>query len=116
MILLFFIPRRSQIPKPKPLTKWEKFALDNKIKNKDRSKLVYDEASGEFRRRFGYKRANDSTDQWLIEDRPGLDAEDPFLKLKMDKKKRITENEAKHQKNLASIPGQKKKNTLSSPS
>lgn len=56
-----FEPARTaaaQIPKPKPPTRWEKFAMLKGIQNRKRSRMVYDEAHDEYRPRWGYKRAN----------------------------------------------------------
>ena len=56
------LPREKPIPKPKPLTKWQKFAQKKGIVKKKRSKLVYDEDADEWRRRHGYKKAGDPND------------------------------------------------------
>ena len=36
-----------QVPKPKPLTRWEKFAKLKGIQNRKQSRKVFDEATGE---------------------------------------------------------------------
>lgn len=74
------LPRRQQLPKPKTPTKWEAFAkkkgvgkyagnakggaaLEEKRKN-----LVYDEASGEWVKKWGYKGKNHRDGgEWLVE-------------------------------------------------
>lgn len=63
------LPREKPVPKPKPLTKWQRFAQERGIRKRKRSKLVYDEEAGEWRRRHGYKRANDDEDVPVIEAR-----------------------------------------------
>ena len=57
------------MPKPKPLTKWEKFAKAKGIQKKKKDKMVWDEDFGEWRRRWGYKKANNPLDKdnWIIE-------------------------------------------------
>lgn len=50
---LMALPREKPLPKPRPQTKWEKFAQKKGIVKKKRSKLAYDETSGEWRRRCG---------------------------------------------------------------
>lgn len=40
------LPREKPLPKPKPLTKWQKFAQQKGIVKKKRSKLLFDEATG----------------------------------------------------------------------
>jgi regulator of ribosome biosynthesis len=61
------LPREKPIPKAKPLTKWQKFAQEKGIRKRKRSKLVWDEDTGEWRRRHGYKRANDDEAIPIIE-------------------------------------------------
>lgn len=61
------LPRAKPLPKPRAPTKWEVFAQQKGIQKKKRSKLVFDEAAGEWRRRHGYKRANDDNDIAIIE-------------------------------------------------
>lgn len=63
------LPREKPIPKAKPPTKWELFAQRKGIEKRKRSKLEWDEASGEWRRRYGYKRANDEAAMPIIEAR-----------------------------------------------
>ena len=56
-----------QVPKPKPLTRWEKFAKLKGIQNRKQSRKVFDEATGEWVPRWGYKGANDDgANDWLI--------------------------------------------------
>ena len=50
------LPREKPIPKPKPLTRWEKFAKEKGIAKKKKDLMVYDEQSKEWKPRFGYKR------------------------------------------------------------
>ena len=64
------LPREKPLPKPKPLTKWQKFAQEKGIKKRKRSKLEFDEASGDWKRRHGYQRANDEIDVPIIEAKP----------------------------------------------
>ncbi|KAJ5727188.1 Regulator of ribosome biosynthesis [Penicillium malachiteum] len=74
------LPRHKPLPTPKPPTKWELFARKKGIgkysqnpgvalaDKERRKKLVYDEASGEWVPRWGYKGKNkDNEDQWLVE-------------------------------------------------
>ena len=61
------LPRSKPCPKPKPPTKWEKFAKDKGIQKRKRSALLFDENSQEWKRRYGYKRANDEGDLPIIE-------------------------------------------------
>jgi regulator of ribosome biosynthesis len=63
------LPREKAIPKEKEPTKWERFAAKKGIKTKKREgKLVYDEASGEWVPKYGYKGANKAGENdWLVE-------------------------------------------------
>ncbi|KAA8499246.1 Ribosome biogenesis regulatory protein-like [Porphyridium purpureum] len=51
------LPREKPIPRPRELTKWEKFSREKGIApRKKRERMLYDEEAGEYRPRFGYKR------------------------------------------------------------
>ncbi|GIL88312.1 hypothetical protein Vretifemale_16225, partial [Volvox reticuliferus] len=95
------LPRALPVPKAKPLTRWQQFAAKKGIVKRKRSKLVYDETTGEWRRRHGYKRANDDNDIPIIEakatDKPG---EDPFAVLAAEKRERVKTNRAAQLANL----------------
>lgn len=63
------LPREKPIPADKPLTKWQEFAKKKGIKDKKREgKLVFDEASGEWIPKYGYKGKNkEGENDWLVE-------------------------------------------------
>ena len=61
------LPREKPIPRPKPLTKWQKFAQEKGIVKRKRSKLVFDDVEQDWKRRHGYKRANDDLDLPILE-------------------------------------------------
>ena len=97
-------PRAMRMPDmEKEKTKWELFAEEKGIKKRKRSKMVYDEQQDEWKRRYGYDRANDSTKIAIVEaklsSKPGQ-TEDPFLRERKDKKQRVEKNELQRQKNL----------------
>ncbi|KAK9389285.1 ribosomal biogenesis regulatory protein [Lipomyces mesembrius] len=62
------LPREKPIPVAKPLTKWEKFAKQKGITPKGRNtgNLVYDEAKGDWVKKWGYKGKNQE-EPWLVE-------------------------------------------------
>ncbi|CAG8711022.1 6265_t:CDS:2, partial [Cetraspora pellucida] len=61
------IPREKPLPKPKPPTRWERFAKLKGIKKNTKSRLIYDEKRGEWVPRWGYKGANDDgANEWLV--------------------------------------------------
>lgn len=63
------LPREKSIPTPKEPTKWEKFAAKKGITGKKKEgNKVYDEESGEWVAKWGYKGANKKgEDDWLVE-------------------------------------------------
>ena len=62
------LPREKPVPAPKPPTRWEKFAKEKGILKKGkRERMLYDEPSGEYKPRFGYKRGRDESSEWLYE-------------------------------------------------
>ncbi|KAG0691211.1 Rhodanese- sulfurtransferase [Pichia californica] len=66
---IFKLPREKSIPKPRELTRWEKFAAKKGIQKKGKEgKLVYDEESKEWVNKWGYKGNNKKIDnQWAVE-------------------------------------------------
>ncbi|XWS26984.1 hypothetical protein CRYUN_Cryun26dG0076900 [Craigia yunnanensis] len=97
-------PPTTKLPRekhPKPPTKWEEFAKKKGIKNCKKDKVVWDEQTGTWKRRFGYDRVNDDKDIPIIEakmtDEPG---EDPFAKRQDYKKKRVEKQEKNRLQNL----------------
>jgi len=96
------IPREKPIPAARQMTKWEKFAQTKGIQKKKKSRMVFDEQSKEYKPRWGYKRANDETQDWLI---PVPDTADPnedqFEKRLKAKKERVAKNELQRLRNLA---------------
>ncbi|KAF2671534.1 ribosomal biogenesis regulatory protein [Microthyrium microscopicum] len=63
------LPREKAIPKEKEPTRWEKFATKRGIKAKKRDgNKVYDEATGEWVAKWGYKGKNKAGENdWLVE-------------------------------------------------
>ncbi|CAG8950450.1 hypothetical protein HYFRA_00006946 [Hymenoscyphus fraxineus] len=65
------LPREKPLPPPKAQTTWEKFAAKKGIKPKtaeEKKKLVYDDATGEWVPKWGYKGKNKQGEQdWIVE-------------------------------------------------
>ncbi len=61
------LPRAKPLPKPREPTKWEVFAQRKGITKRKRGKEVWDEEAGDYKRRFGYKRAGDESELPIIE-------------------------------------------------
>lgn len=96
------VPREKPLPKPKPLTKWQKFAQSKGIVKQKKSKFVWDDAKQEWGRRYGFKKANDDSKPWLIEVPVNADPnEDQFAKRTAAKKERVAKNEFQRLKNIA---------------
>lgn len=72
------------------------------IKKKGRqSRMVYDEATGEYAPRFGYKRARDDSAPWAYELKPGDDPSiDHIERLALKKKERVVNNQLNQLKNI----------------
>ncbi|CAH1795001.1 unnamed protein product [Owenia fusiformis] len=96
------IPREKPVPKEKAATKWEKYAALKGIQKSKKSRMVWDETHQEYRPRWGYKRANDDTKDWLIEVPGNADPyEDQFEKRLKAKKERTAKNELQRLCNIA---------------
>ncbi|XP_057416990.1 ribosome biogenesis regulatory protein homolog [Lotus japonicus] len=95
------LPREKHLPKPKPPTKWEAFAKKKGIQKKKKDKVLYDEQSGTWKRRYGYDRANDEDAVPIIEAKETDDpTEDPFAKRKENKRNRVDKQEKNRLQNL----------------
>merc|ERR1712136_332622 len=76
------LPREKPVPKPKSETRFERFARMKGMKKRKKDKLVYDEASGKWKRRHGYDKANE--------------------------KEKVAKNELQRLRNIARASGMKK--------
>lgn len=101
------LPREKAIPKAKAMTKWEKFAAKKGIQLKAKDgKMVYDEATGEWVPKWGYKGKNKDIDsQWLVEVEDKVkntDKEliDPRTLARSERKRLVKKNELQHKRNL----------------
>ena len=66
------LPREKPIPKPKPLTKWEKFRLEKGITEKGkRSRMVFDPITKDWVPRFGMGSVKKIAEKhnWLMEEK-----------------------------------------------
>ncbi|KAK8765469.1 hypothetical protein V5799_031922, partial [Amblyomma americanum] len=106
--------RNTQVPKPKPLTRWAEFAKQKGIKPRKREKLVWDETikdthadyslnEADWRPRYGYKRAKvEKEKNWVVEIPTGKDPMvDYHAELKKKKKERVAKNEYQRLRNIA---------------
>jgi regulator of ribosome biosynthesis len=89
-----------QIPKAKPMTRWEKFAKEKGIKKTKKSRKVFDEETKEWIPAWGYQGANNKED-WVKEVPAGADPyEDQFEKAREEKVERVSKNKRQQQRNL----------------
>ena len=100
------LPREKPIPKPKAPTKWELFAAKKGIKKRaNDGKLVFDEASGKWVPKWGYKGQNKVLDnQWLVEvdDKKHTGEKeliDPRTLNRQERKKLVKKNQIQQEKN-----------------
>jgi regulator of ribosome biosynthesis len=62
------LPRAKPLPKPKPPTKWERFAAAKGIQKTVRDRRVWDEERQEWVNRWGWNGKNkDQEEQWIHE-------------------------------------------------
>ncbi|KAG0305504.1 Rhodanese- sulfurtransferase [Dissophora globulifera] len=96
------LPREKPLPKPKPETRWEKFAKAKGIVNRKKERMVFDDATGDYKPRWGYKAINDDgTKDWIIEVPSSANPmEDQYAARRDAKKERIDRNEKRHQRNM----------------
>lgn len=97
------IPRSLPVPKPKELTKWEKFAKEKGIVKTKKSKLEWDEVLKRWVPRFGYKKAAAEKEKnWVLELKGNADPmEDQFEKLQNKKRENVAKNELQRLRNIA---------------
>ncbi|KAF8735446.1 hypothetical protein AX14_002031 [Amanita brunnescens Koide BX004] len=105
---VYQLPRAKPLPKPKPPTKWERFAKAKGIQNKRKEKKVWDEEKQEWVNRWGKDAKNKETEaQWLTEVPHNADIDhDPGKEARQERKARIAKNEKQRQQNLAKAAGQ----------
>ncbi|KAK4116490.1 ribosomal biogenesis regulatory protein [Canariomyces notabilis] len=110
------LPREKPVPTPKPETKWSAFAKRRGIKPKTREQrrnLQYNEATGEWERKWGYKGANKAgQDDAIIEVSAKKEAErKEGTSVRGDKRREIRErvkrNERRMRRNLRNAEGRK---------
>ncbi|KAF8497553.1 ribosome biogenesis regulatory protein-domain-containing protein [Russula emetica] len=97
------LPRAKPLPKPKPPTKWEKFARAKGIQSQRRDRKVWDEESQTWVPRWGWKGRNKAEEtQWLHEVPANADVDyDPSKEARVARKAHMAKNEQQHLKNLA---------------
>ncbi|XP_054012425.1 ribosome biogenesis regulatory protein homolog [Hylaeus anthracinus] len=101
----YVLPRSREIPKPKPLTKWQQFAKQKGITSnkKNKSKLKWDDELKKWIPKFGYKRSKaEEQKEWLVEvNNENKAMEDSFTVAKAAKQERRSKNELQRLRNIA---------------
>merc|ERR1711974_68155 len=90
------LPREKPVPKPKVMTKWEKYAKEKGIvKKKKKDRMVWDDVVQKWVPQFGYKKIRvEEEKNWMIPLKSNADPEeDPFQKLAQEKSERVAKNE-----------------------
>ncbi|KAG9101360.1 Rhodanese- sulfurtransferase [Ceratobasidium sp. 370] len=97
------LPRAKPLPKPKPPTKWERFAAAKGIQKTRRDRREWDEERQEWVSRWGWNGKNkDKEGQWIHEVPDNApDDYDPALEARKERKARVAKNEKQREKNLS---------------
>ncbi|KAG9218655.1 hypothetical protein PLEOSDRAFT_157417 [Pleurotus ostreatus PC15] len=101
------IPRSKPLPKPKPPTKWERFAAAKGIQKKVREKKIWDEEKQEWVNRWGKDGKNkEKEEQWITEVPLNADVNFDLVKVARDaRKERVAKNEKQQLQNLKRAQG-----------
>ncbi|KAF8561150.1 hypothetical protein P879_06008 [Paragonimus westermani] len=105
----FRLPREKRVPFKRDLTRWEQFAKLKGIKNKKKSRKVWDPNVDSWRPRWGKDRVDNLKDKWVLEVPDNADPyEDQFAKLTSKRKELRAKNEFQRLRNIARSvrPGQ----------
>ncbi|CCO28186.1 Ribosome biogenesis regulatory protein homolog OS=Homo sapiens GN=RRS1 PE=1 SV=2 [Rhizoctonia solani AG-1 IB] len=96
------LPRAKPLPKPKPPTKWERFAAAKGIQKTVRDRRVWDEERQEWVNRWGWNGKNkDQEEQWIHEVPDNApDDYDPAMESRKERKARVDKNEKQKERNL----------------
>jgi regulator of ribosome biosynthesis len=89
------LPRAKPLPKPKPPTKWERFAAAKGIQHRVRERKVWDEERQAWVNRWGRDGLNKRVEAPLDADR------DPSQVARGERKARVAKNERQRAQNLA---------------
>ncbi|KIJ69772.1 hypothetical protein HYDPIDRAFT_142338 [Hydnomerulius pinastri MD-312] len=97
------LPRAKPLPKPKPPTKWERFAAAKGIQKKVQEKKVWDEEKQDWVNRWGRDGKNkEKEEQWIHEVKANADVDfDPVQAARNERKSRVAKNERQKLQNIA---------------
>ncbi|KAF8555386.1 RRS1-domain-containing protein [Imleria badia] len=97
------LPRSKPLPKPKPPTKWERFAASKGIQQKRRERKIWDEEKQEWVDRWGREGKNKEKEvQWINEVKADAAIDvDPAQEARTARKARVAKNERQRLQNIA---------------
>lgn len=98
------LPREKPAPKPKAMTKWEKYAKEKGIdKKKKKDRMVWDDVVSKWVPQFGYKKVVAEQERnWCMPVKSNApDDENPYEKLAEAKREKVAKNELQRLRNLA---------------
>merc|ERR1711920_597541 len=107
---VFRLPRSKPVPKDKSKTRWQKFMEERNMKKRKRSKLVWDENSGDWLPRWGYKSAKHVAERAnaIHEVRQGENPDaNPFDKQAAEKKLLLARQKMREVRNKVEAAGGK---------
>uniref|UniRef100_A0A1B6D477 Ribosome biogenesis regulatory protein n=1 Tax=Clastoptera arizonana TaxID=38151 RepID=A0A1B6D477_9HEMI len=99
----YILPREKPAPKPKPLTRWQKFAIEKGIKKTKKAKATWDDILKKWVPLHGFKRAAAEKEKnWLLEVPQNADPYvDRFELEAKTKQEKVAKNEFQRLRNLA---------------
>jgi len=100
----FRLPREKPLPKPKELTKWEKYAKEKGIvKKKKKDRVAWDDTLNQWVHQYGYKKKQAEDEKnWCIPIKESANPNiTPHEQMEEDKKERKAKNEFQRLRNLA---------------
>ena len=103
------LPRAQPLPRPAPLTRWDKFAKDKGIVKKKRGRMVWDELRKDHVPRWGadsVKKSANKIGDWLMEV-PATSSEDPFEKKALAKELTKAKQKLREMRNTFEATGEK---------
>ncbi|KAG2135750.1 ribosome biogenesis regulatory protein-domain-containing protein [Suillus bovinus] len=97
------LPRTKPLPKPKPPTKWERFAAAKGIQKRVREKKVWDEERQEWVNRWGKDGKNkEKEEQWIHEVKADAPVDhDPVKAARDARTSRVAKNERQRLQNIS---------------
>jgi regulator of ribosome biosynthesis len=105
------LPRSLPVPsQKKDLTRWENFQKEKGITKRKRSRLIVDETTGEYHPRWGKGSLKKTRidNEWVIEDKPKYEGQNPFTYKKQENKIQVLKTQKNQLKNEDKFLGKKK--------